>query len=241
MKQSINQIEYLATQFRREHLIGPLDPINCKRLIFSLNIFTLYRPMSENFSGMCIRNDDYRFMLINSNQNRGRQHFTIAHEIYHLFIQKYFITHICNPGLLDQSDPVETAANIFAACLLMPRDSIFSQIPEKELLDKAITLQTILKLEQFFSVSHSAMLVRLDSLDLITKNQKEDYSQLLIKKKTIEYGYDTSIYESGNEGLVIGDFGARTKELFESGKISESHYLDLMHSIGLDPTQNTNE
>lgn len=241
MKQSIYQIEYLATQFRRDHLMGPLDPINCKRLIFSLNIFTLYRPMSENFSGMCLRNNDFRFMLINSNHQRGRQHFTIAHEIYHLFIQKEFSPHICNTGSQVQSDPVETIANLFAACLLMPRDSIFSQIPEKEILEKNVSLSTILKLEQYFSVSHTAMLVRLNSLDIITSSQKEEFSQLKIKKKTIEYGYDTSIYESGNDGLVIGDFGARTKELFDSGKISESHYLDLMHTIGLDPTQLTNE
>jgi hypothetical protein len=123
----------------------------------------------------------------------------------------------------------------------MPRDSIFSQIPEKEILEKNVSLSTILKLEQYFSVSHTAMLVRLNSLDIITNGQKEEFTQLKIKKKTLEYGYDTSIYEPGNTGLVIGDFGARTKELFDSGKISESHYLELMHTIGLDPTQLTNE
>jgi len=241
MRQNVNQIEYLATQFRRDHLIGQFDPINCKRLILSLNIFTLYRPMSEDFSGMCLRNEDYRFMLINSNHQRGRQHFTIAHEIYHLFIQKDFTPHICNPGFPEQNDPIETTANIFAACLLMPKDSIFSQIPEKEKLEKSLSIATVLKLEQFFSVSHSSMLIRLLDLDCITKNQKEDLSKLPIKKKTIEYGFDQTLYEPGNTGLVLGDFGARTKDLFDNGKISESHYLELMHSIGLNPTQDTNE
>jgi Zn-dependent peptidase ImmA (M78 family) len=241
MKPNVNQMEYDATRFRMKYLMGPLDPVNCKRLVLTLNVLTLYRPMSNDFSGMCLRNGDKRFMLINSNHQRGRQHFTIAHELYHLFIQKDFIPHICNPGFPEQNDPIEATANLFAACLLMPKDSIFSQIPAVELEIRSISLATVLKLEQFFSVSHSAMLVRLVSLDILTKEQKEEYSKLPIKKRASEYGYELSIYEPGNAGVVLGDYGVKTKRLFDLEKISESHYLELMGAIGIDPTKLTNE
>lgn len=241
MKLNVDQIEYEATLFRREYLIGQYDSVNCKRLLLSLNILTIYKSLSDNFSGMCMRNGDKRFILINSRHQRGRQHFTIAHELYHLYIQKEFTPHICNLTLLDQTEPDEVAANYFAACLLMPKDSIYSQIPKNEIESKLLTLATILKMEQFFAVSHAAMLVRLVSLNLITKKQKEEYSALPISRIAYGYGYDLSLYESANEGLIIGDYGVRAKKLFDSNRISESHYLDLMDAIGIDPLKSGND
>ena len=38
-------------------------------------------------------------MLINSNQPRGRQHFTIAHELYHLFIEEKAYTAQMQPRI----------------------------------------------------------------------------------------------------------------------------------------------
>jgi hypothetical protein len=49
-----------------------------------------------------------------------------------------------------------------------------------------------------------------------------------------EYGYDVSLYNLGNEGLVIGDFGEKARKLFDAEKISEGHYLELLHKIGID-------
>ena len=39
------------------------------------------------------------------------------------------------------------------------------------------------------------------------------------------------MYEAGNEGLVIGDFGEKARLLYESGKISEGHYIELLNMI----------
>ena len=47
--------------------------------------------------------------------------------------------------------------------------------------------------------------------------------------------------KGGLEGLVIGDFGIKAKQLYSDMKISESHYYELMNSIGIDPTDDTNE
>jgi len=187
-----------------------------------------------------MRNGDKRFILINSRHQRGRQHFTIAYELYHLYIQKEFTPHVCNLGLSDQTDPREVEANYFAACFLMPRESVYAQIPKEELESKTISLATILKMEQFFAVSHVAMMVRLISLNLITKQQKENFSALPISRIAYGYGYDMALYESANEGLVLGDYGVLARNLFDSNKISESHYLDLMGSIGIDPFKSEN-
>ncbi len=241
MKLNVDQLEFEASQFRRENLIGQYDSVNCKRLLLSLNILTLYKPLSDDFSGMCLRNGDNRFMLINSRHQRGRQHFTIAHELYHLYIQKEFAPHVCNVTLADQIDPMEVEANYFAACFLMPRESVYAQIPKDELESKTISLATILKMEQYFAVSHAAMLVRLVSLNLITKQQKESLTVMPISRIAYGYGYDMALYESANDGLILGDYGVLARNLFDSNKISESHYLDLMGFIGIDPFKSSNE
>ena len=69
-------------------------------------------------------------MLINSNQPLGRQHFTIAYELYHLFIEEKPIPHKCSPGY--NKNKVEQSADIFASSLLMLETGICQLIPEKE-------------------------------------------------------------------------------------------------------------
>ena len=48
-----------------------------------------------------------------------------------------------------------------------------------------------------------------------------------VKESAMNYGYDKSLYESGNDGVFIGDFGEKARLLFETGKISEGHYTEM--------------
>ena len=49
--------------------------------IDGLSLF-LY-PLGTGISGMCIKSDDIAVIAINSAMSRGRQRFTLAHELYH--------------------------------------------------------------------------------------------------------------------------------------------------------------
>ena len=95
-------------------------------------------------------------------------------------------------------------------------------------------MATILRIEHYFSVSHAAALNRLCDMGFITKAERETLRALPVKKTAREYGYDTSLYAPGNQGLVIGDFGEKARKLFDEEKISEGHYLELLHKIGID-------
>ena len=150
-------IERQVSEFRTDNGLSSSEPITLKSLLLKLNVLTIFRPLSENFSGMCLKdNSGHRFMLINSNQPRGRQHFTIAHELYHLFIEEKPTPHKCNPGY--SKNKVEQNADMFASSLLMPEAGICQLIPETELNTRNISIATILKLEHYFSVSRSALL-----------------------------------------------------------------------------------
>lgn len=225
--------------FRMQHSIGEFDPINCNSLLLRLNIITLYRPLSELFSGMCIRATNKNFILINITQNLGRQHFTIAHELYHLYVQTNFSPHICNPGAIKEVE--ERKADLFASALLMPESGIKSLIPENELRSGDISIPTLLFLEQFFSVSHIAMLIRLKEIGVINIDKKAYFESIKIKDIAKEYGFDGSIYKSGNKDVVLGDYGVKAKELFDNLIISESRYIELMNGIGINLTERKDE
>jgi len=228
------RIKRCASEFRNKSNLGSSDPIEIKSLVQSLKVLTVFKSIGDNFSGMAIKNGEHRFILVNSNNSIGRQHFTIIHELYHLFFQDSFKYMICNTGRFDHKNLIEYQADLFATYVLMPEEGILKRIPFKELEKKnKLSLNTILDIEQYFSCSRFALLIRLSEMDLIDFNKYESYKENVIHS-AIMNGYDTTLYKKGNEGLVIGDYGRRAKELFDKQIISESHYLNLIAAIGVD-------
>lgn len=224
------RIENLAVKFRIMAGLGENEPVHIKTILIKLDIITKYRPLSDNTFGLSLKTFDskFRFILVNSNTRRGRQHFTIAHELYHLFYDPAPQPHICD-GL--ERDKAEKDANMFASALLMPKGGIINLIPDDELKAKKLKMGTILRLEQIFSVSHEAMSYRLKALGLITESQLQDLLNVSIIEEAKAYGYDLSLYETGNENLLLGDYGEKLRELYERGKISEGHYMELYKLI----------
>ena len=230
-----NIIENQVSKYRQSIGVSDTEAVNLNSLLLKYNVLTIYRPLSESFCGMSLRSGDKRFMLINSNNSIGRQHFTIAHELYHLFIEKKPQPHIC--WLNGTKDDSEKYADCFAQIFLMPSNGVRQLIPDEELLDGIISVATVLKIEHYFSVSHRAAVNRLSDLKLISKDQRNFLLSLPVKKTAREFGYNTSLYDSSNEGLVIGDFGEKAKNLFDAEKISEGHYIELMNKIGIDGSE----
>ncbi len=222
---TITEAETLAAKFRYQEALSQSEPINAKMLVRKLNITLVYRPLSEKSFGISCRSGEKRFMLINSRSTRGRQHFTIAHELYHLYFDEHPVPHICC------GDPVtgeEKNANRFASALLMPREGILSCVSRDEIAKHDVNVATVFRMEQLFGVSHSTLLIRLKDMGLITSTRFQVLNCIKVKEAAREWGYDAALYEYGNEGVVISDFGAKARILFESGRISEGHYNELM-------------
>lgn len=235
MKQSLlNIVERQVSEFRQSVGLSDAEAVNLKSLLLKLNVLTVYRPLSGSFSGMSLKtpNGTGKFMLVNSNQPRCRQHFTIAHELFHLFIEKNPVPHNCAvEGCKSES---EQLADAFAQRFLMPAAGILQLIPDEELNAGTISLATIIRMEHYFSVSRNAVVNRLRDLGYISKTQREELLALPVIRTAREYGYDTALYNPGNDNLVIGDFGEKARRLFEAEKISEGHYLELLSKLGID-------
>ncbi|ATL46998.1 transcriptional regulator [Chitinophaga caeni] len=228
-------LEFRANKFREEHGLTPTEPADVYKLLARLNVITVFKEITGNFSGMAVKNGTGNFMMVNSNDILARQHFTIGHELYHLIIQENFKNRICEVGTFDKKDSEEYNADWFASYLLMPEGGIFELLPREELSLNKISLNTIVKMEQYFGVSRAALLNRLMFIDLVSKAKKDELQTTgSIKRSALLMGYSSELYENGNAGKVIGDYGEKAKKLYDKELISETDFYGLMLDIGID-------
>jgi len=101
-------------------------------------------------------------VVVNSNESRVRQRFSLAHEIAHWILERKPVTHelrlVAARGR--QYNAIERVCDYFAASLLMPR----SWLPQRVAIGK-----TTGELAQEFQVSSAAMSARMRELGLVTQ------------------------------------------------------------------------
>lgn len=241
MDNQIVNLELQANEFRQRNGLNLAESIRIKSLLQKNSILTVYLPLENDFSGMAVNfnNSDNpkRFILVNCNHTIGRQHFTICHELYHLYYQKDFKSEKSNAGTFNKyGNPEEYNADVFASFLLLPTNGVLQMIPDEERSKNKITLKTILSIEHYYSSSRNALLNRLLSIKLIDKDVFGGYNVNIIKNATL-YGYNCDLYQSGNKGMVISNYGTIARELFDQGIVSESSYFSLLEDLGIDLTQ----
>lgn len=232
------RFELLAQEFRQKNGLSYTEPLKLKSLLQKANVLTIYKPLSSKFSGMSIKIDYqeniFRFMLVNSEHPVGKQHFTVCHELYHLYFQKDFKAAVSNAGSFNKKgNPEEYNADIFASYLLLPEDGIWEMVPEAERSKNKIKIGTILSIEQYYGSSHTASLFRLLNMGLIDNKLKDEYSSGIMALAR-KFGYGTSLYEKDNENDVIGDYGKLAYKAWEEGIVSESAYFGLLKDLGVD-------
>jgi Zn-dependent peptidase ImmA (M78 family) len=151
-------------------------------------------------------------------------------------VQENFTSQKCKTGEFDKTDIEEYKADLFSMCLLLPSTGVRQLIPMEEMgHGKHLSLQTILLIEHFFSVSRKAVIHRLISLGFLDNKTAIDLFSKDIKKGAAQNGYPLHLYEPGNENEIIGDYGVLANSLLQTQQISESHYIELMGAIGFNP------
>lgn len=227
------RLKSYVADFRNHSGYNSTEPVNFISLLQKLDILTVFKLLSEDFSGLSIKDGENRFMLVNSNHSVGRQNFTIGHELYHLFYDKEFVPHKCQTGLFPKKNTNERMADIFASHLLLPEDGIIRLIPDEEMGKDKIKLATLLKIEQTYGSSRAALLTQLEKMGLTSKGFDKKYLTS-VKTGARQHGYSIDLYERTNEKAILGTYGSLATKLYEKDQISESHYQELMKSIGVD-------
>ena len=91
------------------------------------------------------------------------------------------------------------------------------------------TLDHVIQAEQYFQISHQAMLRRLRMLDKITQETADEYSPD-IKYNAELRGYDLKLYEpySEQKNMILGNYIKLINKSYENDLISISKMNELL-------------
>lgn len=152
-------------------------PIKVEDIARAMGIKVIPYPLEQNMSGLLVLENDTAVIGYNQNEARVRRRFTVAHEIGHyilhrdtsdrqVFVDKNFKAMF--RSFESANEPavarLETEANVFAACLLMPEKLVREWVSKTE-LDLGGE-DSIKDLARVFDVSSTAMYYRLLNLNL---------------------------------------------------------------------------
>lgn len=224
--------EELRASFGKDNL-SPIDIFELARAIPRLTV-VLY-PFGDSISGMCVTQERFSVIAVNSAQTYGRQRFTLAHELYHLNYDDHKGTSIClfKPA---ESDEVERMADTFASYVLLPHHALRAElkdgclrIPESSSKGE-VSLRALLEIENKYGVSRKALLTRLQEEGLLAEEEKEELRHDVIKNAR-ELGFSTALYER-NRGdstkRAEGDYVNLITFLFSEDAISKSKAEELL-------------
>lgn len=231
MKSSI-ELNSNALKMRKILNEDSSSPIDIFSLINNFKGVTLvFYPMSDRMSGMCIREGNSKIIAINSNMSYGRQRFTAAHELYHLFFEKELRSVICEKDISESKSESEKEADTFASYLLAPYDSLRGYLEENNMLDKPIlTIEDTINMEQFYQLSHQAMIYRLVYDKYLDWNESNNI-KMAVSQKAIRLGYDDKLYKATLEEkkyFSIGEYVQKVEALKERDLISNGKYEELL-------------
>lgn len=232
------RLDNQAVMLRQEQGIKFTEPVSIHQLLRNKNVIASFQPLSPGFEGMAVKlvgkeKEERLFMLINTGSNYSRQRFTACHELYHLLYQDNFTVSYDMETEGERKDNEEQSADYFARCLLLPEAGVVALIPDAERKKDAVTLATILKLEQNFRCSRSCLLYRLKEMDFISDAIYSVYQHDVIRSAA-EYGYSTSLYKPTYNKELVGDYNVKARQLYDRGMISQAKYFSLLYSMGID-------
>ena len=233
---NLYELNKLAIEFRSDIGLNQESPLDFFPVITNKlkNLTIVFLEMDEKISGACFKVDSQQIMFINSKHPKGRQVFTAAHELYHLFYEDAVFT-ICN---LNSNDEIEKNANQFASFLLMPINALYSYKKENNI--EKWNLNSIIDCEQYFQISHEALLYRLKNGSDITFEEFNKFKPN-IKNNAQYYGYDSSLYEPYiDKNYTIGNYVRLVEEVYRKDLISngkreeyliQSYLSDLVYNL----------
>lgn len=221
-----------ATMLRKQLGEDSQSPIDIFSLVYTIDHLTVvFYPMGDRISGMCVKGQESNVIAINSAMSVGRQRFSMAHELFHLFYDSNMATTICSRGIGVGGKAEEKDADQFASYFLMSPAALtdaITRIKKKE--GNKLTVNSVVKLEQYFRVSRQAILIRLIEENELTDHEAESMKKDVIRS-AIYLGYDDTLYRplsSKKQHMTYGYYIQQADEVFENKLVSSGKYEELL-------------
>lgn len=184
-----------------------------------LNVLVLPVDAPDHISGGAINLPEGATIFLNRHHSRGRRHFTLAHELFHILTWNTM-----PPEKLDLESPngkrsrVEKLADNFAAALLMPVEMLVEQLeewkrddkPEAKLHPAQIPPQSwFRKVSELFEVSVQALKFRLVNAKLLLEEVLVSIDLDIHEKSSPAPAFGRTLLERLNRGIDRGLISAR--------------------------------
>ena len=246
MKEKI-ELNSEAIFLRKEFGEDANSPIDIFSLVHNNDDLTIvFYPMSSLVSGICVRDGKNKIIGVNSTSTYGRQRFTIAHELYHLYFHEHFESIVCFADLEMNKSSAEKEADIFASYFLAPYEALFYFIRSNlKKQNNELEIEDVVRIEQHFGISRQAILWRLIN-DKYLRQEKVDTMKTGIIASARKLGYDDKLYIPTPENKQYATYGKyirlteelKTKELVSSGKYEEllldGFRADIVYGFDMD-------
>lgn len=233
MKENI-EINSDAISMRKyfgEDTYSPVDIFSM--LSNSENLTIVFYPMSQRISGICVRDDNNKLIALNSTLTYGRQRFTAAHELCHLFFHEDFNKIICAKDIDKNKDPKEIEADKFASYFIAPYESLNDYIKNKLQRQKgSFDINDVVRIEQHYGLSRQATLWRLINEGYLTYEAADTMKKGIIRS-ALRLGFDDKLYVPSTEEkqyFTLGKYVKIAEELKENELISTGKYEELLLS-----------
>ena len=207
MKQNI-QLNADAVRFRERVGYSNREPTDIESVVLKMENYTIVKlELPDKISGMCIVDGESKFIAINSLQTIGRQRYSIAHELYHLEIEKLAEGTICLSNGYDSKSESEREAELFASYLLMPYDGLEWYIEKYGI--NVWDIKEVIGLSQFYKMSYLSVLRRLQQENKISLMEYEEMSKVSVRSEALKFGYDVSLYyplDEDDSWITLGEY-----------------------------------
>jgi Zn-dependent peptidase ImmA (M78 family) len=211
--------------------LAPVDAIKLASSGIIQNLTVVHYPFGRGISGMCIKSDGGSLIAINSTMSIGRQNFSMAHELFHLYYDTTPGTIICSTEI-GRGNDTERQADQFASFFLIPPAALYKLVEPATENGRSLTIENIVSFEQHFLVSRRAILYRLVGEERLNRTQAEVMGQG-VGRSARALGYSDALYRMSpkNEQMATaGYYMAQAKELLDKDLISDSKYSELMRA-----------
>jgi Zn-dependent peptidase ImmA (M78 family) len=228
------ELSYHANELRKrfgEDLSSPIDVFAILQL--QENLTLVFFPLSDRISGMSVRTQSgEQLVAINSTMTYGRQRFTAAHELYHLFVQKEIQSVVCGKEIGAGKDDEEKNADVFASYFLAPNDALRSYVEHnlKKGRERPISLEDVVRIEQYFRMSRQATLYRLVADNFITLEFANSLKINIIASAR-KFGFNEELYiptSADRQYYTTGSYVELAEQLNDHELISNGKYEELL-------------
>lgn len=224
-------LSYQAAELRKQFGEDDCSYIDVFNIVENDETITLFYYPMNSVSGMCLLDGKNKIIAINSLSSKGRQRYTLAHELYHLYYHKNNACFVCSKNDLNSKKEQEKEADIFASYFLAPFNAFKKFADDLKIIKGYFDINDVIKCEQYFGLSHIATLVRLKEENYITEEFFEECKILKPAPLAKKLGFTTDLYVPNNEATqkyTTGRYINLANKLKENDLVSNAKYEQFL-------------